>query len=530
MNKVRRFFINASGLALVNILLRCVSVSFNAYIASKIGAESMGLFTLVMSVYGLAVIFSTSGVNLAAVRLTAERTAVLETVKASDREYRRCVRGIIKSCCTYSLLFGITTGAVLFFSSGFIGERLLGDTRTILSLKALAVSLPAISVTTAFSGYFTGIRKVYKNAASVIFEQTMKILITSTALALAVPPMLDKVEYACLAVVGGAAVSEGLSLILSIVMYTFDSKRTSEAAVSETGCGKVPRTTLRDTSAISLPTAVGSYARQGLVTAEHLAIPWGMKKNGASAAQALASYGVLHGMVFPLILFPSAVLGSFAGMLVPELAECKATLNTGRIESIVRKVLSSSLVFALGAAAVFYMFSAELGELVYGNSDVSAQIKIMAPLIPVMYLDTAVDGMLKGLGEQLESMKINIVDATSSLVLVVLLVPHFGIYGYMAVIYICEILNAVLSLRRLIKVTGIKIDLVSAVLMPVTCAVLAVTASRILSFIPLFGLDIRNTPWRISASVVIYLALIFIMPDGRAKFEWWKSILFKQKT
>ncbi len=40
---VRLFFLNAGLLACVNILIRMVSVTFNAYVSGKIGAEGMGL-------------------------------------------------------------------------------------------------------------------------------------------------------------------------------------------------------------------------------------------------------------------------------------------------------------------------------------------------------------------------------------------------------------------------------------------------------------------------------------------------------
>ena len=60
-----------------------------------------------------------------------------------------------------------------------------------------------------------------------------------------------------------------------------------------------------------------------------------MKKNGMNSADALASYGILHGMVFPLILFPSAVISSAAGLLIPELAEFRALGQKERIYNVV---------------------------------------------------------------------------------------------------------------------------------------------------------------------------------------------------
>ncbi|MBR5446996.1 MAG: oligosaccharide flippase family protein, partial [Clostridia bacterium] len=199
----------------MNVFLRCIAVSFNAYVSAKIGAESLGLFTFVMSVYGFAVTVATSGVNLAAMKLTAERLAPLLRDGGAPSQYRRTMRGVVLACVGYSLAFSTLSGVALYFGSGFVGKHLLGDSRTVLSLKVLAFSLPPIAVTAALSGYFTGVRKVYKNAYSSLLEQAMKIVLTSGALALSIPTLTERVEYSCLAVVGGAAVAEAFSLVVN---------------------------------------------------------------------------------------------------------------------------------------------------------------------------------------------------------------------------------------------------------------------------------------------------------------------------
>ena len=38
-------------------------------------------------------------------------------------------------------------------------------------------------------------------------------------------------------------------------------------------------------------------------------------------------------------------------------------------------------------------------------------IRILSPLVPVMYTDTVTDGMLKGLDQQIQSMRYNIIDS-----------------------------------------------------------------------------------------------------------------------
>ena len=487
---------NASLLAIVNMLMRLIGVSFNAFVSRKIGAEAMGLFTLVMSVYGLSVTFAASGVNLAAVRLTA---AAMADTAPSHR-----VRNVMRGCILYSLLFGTSAGIMLFAASDFVGLRLLCDSRTIPSLRALAVSLPAISLSSALAGYFTGVRRIYKNVVVSVTEQLIKLTLTTLLLLLFTPA---GIEYACLAVVGGSAIAEGFSLLTAALLYLTERRGGQNRA-------RIPIIgSFRDVFLCAFPVAVGSYARQGLLTAEHLAIPWGLRKSGITGEAALASYGVLHGMVYPIIFFPSAILGAFSSLLVPEFAECAERGDKARIRRMAEKVMRTSLMFSVGTAGIFIAFSYEIGQGIYPGTDAAAHLAAIAPLIPVMYLDSSVDAMLKGLGEQMHSMKINITDSLLCLVLVLLLLPKWGLTGYFAVQYICELLNATLSISRLLSVTGMRTQVMKWVILPL-CGIIFSTASvRWLSGIPsvpLIGFG-GCASARIAAAILLYTGF-FLFP------------------
>ena len=473
----------------MQILLRFVSVSFNAFVSRKIGAEAMGLFSLVMSVYSFAVTFAASGVNLAAVRLTAKWTA-----------QERSPRAVVRACACYSLFFGLTAAALLFSLSEPIGAHLLGDGRTVPSLRALALSLPAISLSSALSGYFTGVRRVYKNAAAQLFETFVRVSLTAAVLTLFAPA---GIEFACLAVVGGSAAAEAFSLGAAFVLYLLEKRTAAQ------GGGSV-REALPEVVRTALPVAVGSYARQGLVTAEHLAIPWGLRQSGASAAAALASYGTIHGMVWPLILFPAAVTGAFSSLLVPEFAACRERGEEERIRRMAESVMQTALLFGIGVSGIFIGFSWEIGEGIYPDTEAARYLAVLSPLIPVMYLDSAVDGMLKGLGEQLHSMKINIADAAVCLSLVLLLIPRYGIAGYCAVQYVCELLNAALSLSRLLAVTGMRVRVWRWVALPVAAVIAVSSAVHLLAGIPgvpLIGMG-SGAAARVIAVAAGYLAVL----------------------
>ena len=103
------------------------------------------------------------------------------------------------------------------------------------------------------------------------------------------------------------------------------------------------------------------------------------------------------------------------------------------------------------------MFSNEISMIIYKNTNSAGFIKILAPLIIIMYLDDIVDGMLKGIDEQVSVVRYNIIDTIVSIIFLYALLPLYGINGYITVIFISELLNGFLSANKLIQKTEFKI-------------------------------------------------------------------------
>lgn len=511
MKRVKQLLLNLFLMTGAALAMRMASMLFNIWITNLIGAEGIGLFSLIMSVYGFGVTFATSAVNLAASRMTAEAQG-----RNSDGE----IRAAMKRCIVYSLVFGCVGALGLFLLAEPIGVHALGDSRTVPSLRLLAVTLPMLSLSSALSGYFTAVRRVYKNVCAQIFEQLVKIGVTALALKI----MLGGgIENACLAIVIGSVISELLSLIAAVVLYMMDLKKYNDPNDSFPKLGLTKKLL-----SITLPVSAGAYIRSGLVTIEHILIPSGLRRYGAGSSEALSSYGVVHGMVFPVILFPQAFLTAFAGLLVPEVSESRAAGRNMRISYIVSRVFQITLIFSIGISGIMIFFSAELGELIYESAEAGKYIKLLAPLIPVMYLDSAVDAMLKGLDEQVYSMRVNIIDAAMSVVLVYILLPICGVGGYIVMVYVTEIINAAMSITRLLLRTDVKLKLVHWLGMPLICVIgaTAITGDidkfvKISADIPLFA-----TVLHIILTAVIYVILLIVTHAVTAEdIKWAKSII-----
>jgi stage V sporulation protein B len=263
-----------------------------------------------------------------------------------------------------------------------------------------------------------------------------------------------------------------------------------------------------------------------LLAIEHILIPRGLLSFGAGSSEALSAYGSLQSMALPIVLYPAAVTSAFAGLLIPEMTAQQSANNRIEIRYIAQRVYQLTLLFAIGTSAVMLCFSAPLGEALYGSSEVGNFIRLLAPLVPVMYLDTATDALLKGLGEQVYSMRVNILDALICVICVALLVPRMGIAGYLVTIYVTEILNAALSITRLLRVSGFSPRPGKLLVRPLLCAFASCYLTRLLHRLPF------SPPLAIEIllSALFYLfALLFSGSFGKSDRKWLLNFLQPKK-
>lgn len=430
MEGKKRFLMSGAVLAAAALFMRTVSVSFNAYTVSKVGAEGIGLFTLTMSLYGFFLTLATSGVGLALTRLVAD------ALGRGDGDY---ARAMIKRCAMYALICGSLASTVLFFSAPFLSVRVLHDVRTLPSLRLLALGLTPIALSSVFSGYFIAVRRATRNAAIQVAEQWIKIAFTVFLLARMIP---YGVTYACVALVLGGMAGECISCIVLLISCRIDYLR---HPLSRLPRAERKKPGMKPLLEIAMPIAGGAYARSLLLTVEHMLIPIALTMAGSGREEALASYGALHSMALPIVAYPMALLSSFAGLLVPEYTESLVRGEKKRLKKMTGESLSTTFVFALGVSAALFLFGDELGTCLYASREAGSFIRMLSPLVPLMYLDHVTDAMLKGIGMQVYAMVVNIADSALSIALVAILLPRLGAVGYVWVILIAEAFNFICS-------------------------------------------------------------------------------------
>lgn len=447
MSDAKRFIKSGILLTLVGLAMRTVAMFFSAFVSRTVGAEGTGLYTLIMTVYSFAITLATSGISLTVTRLVA---AAIGEGKHSE------IGRVLKGGFIYALIFGFIATVGLFFGADILGKVVLSDERTVSSLRVLAFSLIPAALCSVLTGYFVGVKRVGFNAAVSVFCQLVKIILT-VVLVIYLSP------YGIVSAVIGLCIGITLTEILGFVLIFFEflydwhknGKKTSN---------KTPE--LASVTTTAIPLAFSAYVRSLLLNIEHILIPRKLQEGGESSSEAYAHYGTLHGMALPLVVYPMAPLSSFASLLVPEFAEDMSAGRSQRMNCLASRAINITLSYAVISAVFLYVFAEELGYVVYNSYDAGYYISTLAFVVPIMYLDHVIDGMLKGIGEQVFSMWVNITDSLLSVILVWILIPRMGIMGYAVVIVIMEGYNFLLSFLRLRKKISFSIEPLRSILIP----------------------------------------------------------------
>jgi len=147
--------------------------------------------------------------------------------------------------------------------------------------------------------------------------------------------------------------------------------------------------------------------------------------------------------------------------------------------------------------------------------------------MPIIYMDSVTDGMLRGLGQQMYSMRYNILDSLISVILVYFLLPKYAVAGYIVMIYFTDIFNFTLSVRRLRIVTKIKIP-VKKVVMSVLSALSSVNIAILMLRnigLPLSSNGLILTVHLLSSGVIYLILLLLFGCVGRREITWLKSVM-----
>ena len=501
MGKGRVIFLkNAALLTVTSLALRLVGMVFRVWLATNIGAEGMGLYQQIFSLYALVSVFAVSGVGVAVTRL------ISEDLTLRGRE------GVIRTvslCQASTLITAVASGLLVFFGADLYSVYIMSDVRAILPIKIMSFSLPFMGVSAVFKGYFFARKKALPNSSSQLIEQAVRIgFIITVFKSGAVDTSLSAA-----AVFAGDVLAEATAALWLGLCYISDRKKIPLAKIPAGGRKKLLRNLIR----IAAPIASGKYLNSLLRTAENLLVPSSLRKYGLTAESALAVFGGIKGMALPLLLFPAGLLSSVTSLLIPEISASAAAGRRLRIRSAAERSIALTFLTAIPLAAIFFFASGELTELIYKEREIALTVKALSLLLPFMYIDSVADALLKALDLQLVTFRHAFFDSVGRIILILLLLPRFGVAGFLGVMYLSNLYTSLANLSRLTRETGAKISFAKIILTPLLLS----TTGGLLGDLAADAVGGNNLVYIILITAAVFISQIPLLPtylrvyDGR---------------
>ncbi len=421
MKKFLRAFAVVTTLSTVT---RLVSFVFKIYLSRSLGAEILGLYQITMSVMMLFAALSASGLPVTLSRLTAEGEALCGKDK---------MHGAFTSAMLCALMLAATV-ITFFIAFPSVLYRLFSDPRCV---RLFVVMLPMLITTSVYAivrGWFWGKKEFLIFSVSELLEELLKILIAVALLSCALFGISKLYAYAIAMLVTDILAAIGLT----VCFFVKGGKLARPARGKEM---------IRSAAPLTVTRVFGSL----LSTFLSLAIPALLVKSGMEASQATAEFGRAGGMVMPLILTPTSVIGSLGVVLIPEIASFHAS---GKHEALSGKI-GKSLQFACVVCGMFFVLFGSMGDRIaarlYHDDLAGVYLRNCACLMLPIGINALVISMLNSLGKETQTFASHI-GSSIALVAIAVWTPRvLGIYAYFVALIVFHTLSLTVNLILLAR-------------------------------------------------------------------------------
>ncbi len=498
---------SAALLTISGIIAKTIDFLFRAYYSKQLGSEGMGIFSLVFSFHGIMLTFATGGLGVAVSKTVSQQF--------THKNFGNINKTMNLAILSVLILSSLVITSVFIFSEQ-ISTGFLKEPRTKNSIILLSPSILFMGTSYCIKGFFYASRKVLIPASSEFLEQAVKIVSTTVLLKKLLP---YGVSHGCEAVFLGITLGELSSCFYLTLFYLKRrSRHTSSQSTIKIFSGLMH---------IALPAMTTALMGSFLRMQENVLILSSLKKSGLDHTQALSSYGVLHGMVMPLIIFPLTLMSSCFTLLVPEISRADGMQSRLRIKTLVSRIYRFTAFGGFLVCTVFITFSEELSQMVYSAPHIAPSVRIIALFSPIMFLDSVSCGILNGLGKQSSLLKFSLSDSALRLGMIAFLVPRMGVNALFIVIAVSNIFTASLTLGTAIKSSKTPFELSGWSLRHVLTAVMTFITVNSLSVFFAYDENTVSTIFAIVFTLGVYvLYSSCLCKNLRSDMSWLMSRMF----
>ncbi|MDD2435621.1 MAG: oligosaccharide flippase family protein [Bacilli bacterium] len=371
--KKNKFIKSTIILIIGGFITKLLGMVIKVTMTRLLGTEGIGLYMMIIPTFSLLIAFAQLGLPVAISKLVAEDS--------------KNNKNLIFSSIPITLSINILIIFVLLFSSRYISNNLLHDSRLYYALISMGFVLPFISISSILRGYFFGKQRMLPHVISNIVEDVVRLII----LTLGIPIFLLKgIEFAVAFIILSIIISE----LTSIFIFIFFLPKKINLTKDDLKPHNIP-----DILRISLPTTgsrlignIGYFLEPIILTSVLLSL-------GYSNSFVISEYGIINGYVMPLLLLPSFFASAVSQALIPVVSKSYSSKNYKHTKEKIIQAMLISLIIGI-PITLFFCFAPELSlKLIYNTTEGVEYLKVLAPLFLLLYIQTPLVSSLQAMGK-----------------------------------------------------------------------------------------------------------------------------------
>ena len=420
-----KIFANASIVTGLSIAERALGFLYRIVLSRLIGAEGLGLYQVALSLFSLFLTIGTGGIPITVSRMISKSKA--ENDPHSER--RATAAGIFAA-----LLLTLPVCIILWLFGGKM-DFLFSDDRSFGVFRILLIGLALSSIYAVIRGSFWGNKQFLAPSILEISEETVMV-IAGILLLRNVSSPASGAEKAAWAVV----ISYIFSCTASLLCFFIRGGKLAS-----------PKGDLKPLFRASLPITAVRASGSLVNSAVAVLLPVMLIRVGASEGEAMELFGVISGMVLPVLFIPSTIIGSISLVLVPELSEDFYAKNYERLRKNLHRGLQFSLLVACALIPFFFALGADVGRIAFSNADAGNIIRNSCLILLPMSLTMISTSMLNSMGYEKQTFLFFFIGAAVLLVCILALPQFCGVYAYVIGLGASYAINTLCNLIFLAK-------------------------------------------------------------------------------
>jgi len=434
------FYRDSIILTISNLTAGVLRFMFSILLSKKLGAEGMGLYSLVMPIYDLFTCLICGGMVTA---ISKEASSYYGL-----NDYGNLNKSIHTSL-VFDFVLSVLITTLVFIFSPYISTYIIKDQRTLYSLWVICPALIFVALSSIYKGYFYGISNVKVPAIIDIVEKTVRMAII---LGLINFFALKSVTSTVTATYISLSIGELISFILLFAYYKKSkNKLWNNASYTKKNEGRAQL--LFNVLLVSFPLCLNGFLNTIISALSTLIVPGRLVYAGIEYTESLALIGKFSGMAMSIVFFPFIIVMSMATMLTPDISKSISKNDYNSLELRVREVIKISFLLGISTMIICLATSDSLGKLFFDRYDLGPYIRLAALSAPFMFMSGSTFGILNGLGRQKDLLINSVVTSVLQLILLYILlgIPSINILGYGIALLVSSILSYIMNITSIKK-------------------------------------------------------------------------------